>query len=57
MARINKIDLLELVVDWVCTCGEENKFTSIIGTDDYLECLECGRRFQVRVKVIIEDAS
>jgi len=34
---------------------EENDFTRIITTDDFIECLECGRRFHVKVTVTIED--
>ena len=55
MARIGRVNFVDLDIDWVCSCGEENDFTSIIQTDDFVECLECGRKFRVKVKVIIED--
>ena len=56
MARINRVNFVDLDVDWVCSCGEENDFTRVITTDEVIECLECGRRFHVKVKIMIEDA-
>ena len=55
MARLNQLNSIDLDLDWICPCGEENDFTRIISTDDFIECLECGRRFHVKVAVTIED--
>ena len=55
MARLNRVNSVDLDLDWACPCGEENDFTRIITTDDFIECLECGRRFHVKVTVTIED--
>ena len=56
MVRLERVNSVDLDLDWVCPCGEENDFTRIITTDDFVECLECGRRFHVKVTVTIEDA-
>ncbi len=54
MAKVNRVSTVDADIDWVCPCGEENEFTRIITTDDLIECLECGRRFRVKVAVTIE---
>jgi len=55
MAKVNRVSTVDVDLDWICPCGEENEFTRIITTDDLIECLECGRRFHVKVAVTIED--
>jgi len=55
MAKVNRVSTVDVDMDWICPCGEENEFTRIITTDDLIECLECGRRFHVKVAVTIED--
>ena len=56
MARIKRVNLLDVDIDWVCACGEENEFTRIITTNEVIECVECGRRFRVNVNILLEDA-
>jgi DNA-directed RNA polymerase subunit RPC12/RpoP len=55
VAKVNRVTAVDLDIDWICPCGEENDFTRIITTDDFIECLECGRRFRVKVSVTIDD--
>ena len=56
MASIKRVNFVDVDVDWVCACGEENDFTRIITTDEIIECVECGRRFRVNVNILLEDA-
>ena len=55
MAKIDNVNFIDLDVDWVCVCGEKNDLTSIIKTEESIECSECGRSFQINVKVVISE--
>jgi len=57
MGQVDRVNFIDLDIDWLCTCGEKNDLTSIINTEESIECPECGRLFQVNVKIEFEETS
>ncbi|MFQ6075710.1 MAG: hypothetical protein ACE5Z5_06215 [Candidatus Bathyarchaeia archaeon] len=56
MVKIDRIGFVDLdFVEWTCSCGEKNDWTYIIGPEDTIECLDCGKKYRVRVEVIVEE--